>query len=254
MIKFLVKLLVKFDRAKLNIIATVVVNFRMCSFRNALKFPILIYGKVFYGVLDGRVEFPNGCSRGMVTMGRNLGFFGAPKAGTYLCFFKDSKLIFRGKASIAIDVNFRLTSGAVVDFGDDVRIGDGVSLYCENRITISDNTRITFGSQVCDTNFHYMEDCNSKTVPKKNKPIFIGANNWIGNHSHISKGCCTPNWCTVASGSLVNKDFSAEAENIILAGSPAKVIKRDIRRIFDINLERKIESHFANNENPYSCE
>lgn len=55
-------------------------------------------------------------------------------------------------------------------------------------------------------------------------PIMIGDHCWIGNGCKIIRGAKLPNNTIVGAGALVNKIF--EEEYTILAGVPAKIIKR----------------------------
>ena len=40
----------------------------------------------------------------------------------------------------------------------------------------------------------------------------------------------TPNYCTIASNTLCNKDYTALGENILIGGIPAKLLKENISR------------------------
>ena len=54
------------------------------------------------------------------------------------------------------------------------------------------------------------------------KDIFIGKNCWIGANCVILGGTKLGENVTVAAGSVVNKEFP---DNVVVAGSPAKIIK-----------------------------
>lgn len=41
---------IPYNQSRLNIIATVIINFSNLTFRNALKFPILVYGETVISV------------------------------------------------------------------------------------------------------------------------------------------------------------------------------------------------------------
>ena len=43
-------------------------------------------------------------------------------------------------------------------------------------------------------------------------------------------GTVTPNYCVVASNSVVNKDYTPLGNNILLGGIPAKLIKKNYSR------------------------
>lgn len=58
------------------------------------------------------------------------------------------------------------------------------------------------------------------------KPISIGANVWVGEHTSIMKGSVIPAGCVVGAKSLVTKVF--DEPNCVIAGNPAKVVRRHI--------------------------
>jgi hypothetical protein len=56
-------------------------------------------------------------------------------------------------------------------------------------------------------------------------------------------GSQTPNYCTVASNSLCNKDFSKLEENILLAGMPVEIdTKYDFERLEKRNAPRGLSN------------
>ncbi len=227
----------------LNVISTVYLNFRLCDFKDALKFPLFFYGRVYLDCTLGKFIFPNGAQRGAVRFGMIRGHFQAPKGRVFLCLKKNSKIIIESYCSFSIDTTLRLTEGAVLKMGESVRIGDAVKIMCENEISIGAGTEITFESQVIDTNFHYMVNKTSGKILKKNKPIKIGCRNWIGNHTTIMKGTLTPDDCIIASNSLLNKDYGSQS-NVMIAGTPAKIIGGGMARIYDIQSEFTLDQKF----------
>ena len=231
----------------LNPFATFYVNFRLCRYKDAIKMPIYIYGKAYFDVLKGSILFNNKVSTGMITFGRIRGHFTAPKGSVYFFMEEKSNIVFNGNCSFSIDSSLRLTKNATIIFGDNVRIGDAVKIMCENRIEIGSNSEITFGSQIVDTNFHYIQDIVNNKIKRKNLSIKLGSNNWIGNNSTIMKGAETHDCTILASGSLLNKKF--EEKNIVLAGSPAKIVDRNKKRIYSIEMEKEIDEFFYENEN-----
>tara|TARA_R110002074_G_scaffold46929_1_gene120699 strand:+ start:158 stop:760 length:603 start_codon:yes stop_codon:yes gene_type:complete len=56
--------------------------------------------------------------------------------------------------------------------------------------------------------------------------IIIGNHVWVCAYSKIMKGVNIKDDCVIGSSSLVNKSF--EESNVIIAGTPAKIIKRNI--------------------------
>ena len=78
--------------------------------------------------------------------------------------------------------------------------------------------------------------------------MVIGNNVWIGNRCTINKGTVLPDFCVVASGSYVNKDFSEYGEKATIGGMPAKYIRSGYRRLFDRKKQQEVNDFF--NDNP----
>lgn len=230
----------------LNPFATFYVNFRLCRFKDAIKMPIYIYGKACFENLKGNVLFDCAVKSGLVTFGRDLGHFSASLGKTYLFLEENTILTFKGNSAFALYTSLRLSKGCQVIIGKNVVFGDGVKIMSEKFISIGENTRVAFGSQIVDTNFHYVKDIETGVVERKNGHVIIGSNNWIGSNSKVTKGTVTQSWSVIASGSLTNKKF--ESENIIIAGSPGKIIAQNKCRIFDVEFESKLNKYFESNE------
>jgi carbonic anhydrase/acetyltransferase-like protein (isoleucine patch superfamily) len=80
--------------------------------------------------------------------------------------------------------------------------------------------------------------------------IIIGPNNWIGNNTVITKGCVTTSQTICTHGSLLNKNYARVYESdepMLLAGTPAKLIKKGNIRIFSGDIENTISEFFKQN-------
>jgi acetyltransferase-like isoleucine patch superfamily enzyme len=62
------------------------------------------------------------------------------------------------------------------------------------------------------------------------KSIFLGERNFIGSLVSIMPGTRTPNYCTVSIHSLLNKDYTALGQNVLIGGIPAKLLRQNISR------------------------
>ena len=60
----------------------------------------------------------------------------------------------------------------------------------------------------------------------RSRDIEIGKHVWIGQGVFILKGSRIPDNCVVGASSVITKEFSDN--NCIIAGNPAKVVKREI--------------------------
>lgn len=227
-----------------NPFMTIYINFRLCPIKNAIRLPIFIYGTVWMDLLSGKIIFPDKCYKGMIRIGKDLGHFSSASNKTHLFLADNSKLIFHGKASFAKGCSIRLTHNAVFESFGNTTFGDDVKIMAENYICIGEHSRIAFGCQIIDTNFHYILDLETSSINRKSGKVIIGANNWIGNRSSIMKDTVTPDWCIVGSGSLLNKNYGDESF-IILAGAPAKIVKRNKKRIYDLGIEVSLDERFC---------
>lgn len=180
---------------------------------------------------QGKISFADVCHRGMVRIGRTPGHFFAESRKCFFLLDPNTEIVIGGNVVIGTGVSIRLTNEAVLELNDGCVLGDNVNIMCEKHISIGRNTVVTFESRIIDTNFHYIIDIESQVIIRKNHDILIGANNWICNNTTIMKGTVTPNNCIVASLSLLNKDYGNE-ENVIIAGAPAKIVRRNKKRLF----------------------
>lgn len=84
-----------------------------------------------------------------------------------------------------------------------------------------------------------MENINAPGFYPISKPIKIGSHCWIGNRSTFNPGAIIPEYTTVASNSLVNKNFETLNPYSIIGGMPAKFLKEGYTRVWDTNREKE---------------
>jgi acetyltransferase-like isoleucine patch superfamily enzyme len=106
--------------------------------------------------------------------------------------------------------------------GGDIRLCDaGGEIIIEDEVLMSD------GICIWASDGHSIIDCNGKICNICDRAIRIGRHSWIGQNVGILKGTNIPANSIVAYGAVVNKQF--EKENCVLAGSPAKIIKENVK-------------------------
>ena len=114
---------------------------------------------------------------------------------------------------------------AEIKIGNNVGIS-GTTIYAWDRIEIGDETIIGANTKIMDNDFHPI---NSKDRLEHNisavkpGPVIIGENVFIGCNCIVLKGATIGNNCVVGAGSVVSGKFE---DNCIIAGNPAKVIKK----------------------------
>ena len=97
----------------------------------------------------------------------------------------------------------------------------------EKSVEIGDDCLFSHGILIRPSDGHKIYDINSNKLINEPEDITIGNHVWVGTRAIILKGAHIPSNCIVGAGSIVNKKFNDE--NCIIAGSPAKIIKKDIR-------------------------
>ncbi len=238
---------------------TVYFNLRTLPFKQAIKLPVFIYGRVRLFGLNGNVRFENTeIKRGMVKIGRNADSFTLNDGSGYILLgSKSSLIVFEGPASIALNSKTRVVEGEL-RFGKYTFIGSNVRIICNGgKIKIGDYSRIAFESVIMNSGFHHVYNSNKKSVVRATRPISIGEYSWVGNRTTVSAGAKTKSHTIVCAGSIVNKDYSIiEGENQMLGGSPAKLIGCGFHRIFSPKLEESLITYFKlhPNEDIYHIE
>lgn len=229
-----------------NILKTLIFNFRMFPFSIAIRFPVLLYGKVNISqTKTGNVVFKTNQKPhfGGWKIGLDYDFFrGNHEHSDITRFIVDGKLILGEYGRIANGVLLHVRSGAILELGNDTLINYRTKIGCFEKIIIEDFVRISWESQIIDTDFHFLLQ-SKNVVGNCTAPIRIGLGSWIGNRVSVCKGVVMENYTTVASNSLVNKKFIGE-EGIVLAGAPARIVKREVKRIYDLSLETRLHNYF----------
>ena len=147
--------------------------------------------------------------------------------GDYVVLNSDSVL-----SNTALTYRCTLICGlnGVIEVGEN-SILNGVAITAYKKVKIGRNCQIASCTMICDTDFHPIDTVMRKrqalgykidfnTVNKEE--VHIGDNVWIGWGSIVLKGVHIADNSIVAAGSVV---FSNVPANVIVAGSPAKVVK-----------------------------
>lgn len=112
----------------------------------------------------------------------------------------DNNIYFGGGYIHAMDyTKIRVGEGCMFSHDIDIRSGDGHAIYFENM----------------DLKYN------------KSKDIIIGKHVWVGVRVQILKGVSIEDNCIIGASSVVNKTF--KESNCIIAGYPAKIIKRNVK-------------------------
>jgi acetyltransferase-like isoleucine patch superfamily enzyme len=233
----------------INWIKSIWFNFRFLPYKQAIKLPVLFWGKVKFHSLNGSVKLNCDVSYGMINFGKCHEYIRRNTNTAELTL--DGEFVINGHFDFGFDYSVVVLRNAVLKIGDNVYFGNQTKLIVSKGVTIGSWVRFGYESQLADTNYHYtMDTITGKVAPLRGE-IFIDDFCWIGNRSTIMKGTKTNQYLIIGSNSLCNRDYTVDIPSqSLIGGIPAKLIRSNIVRIFDPKREMEIEKFF--NKNPDS--
>lgn len=229
---------------RLNFFKTLYFNYKVLPFKQAIKLPFFLYGKVYLWDLSGKISIEGDIKRGMIRVGYKW-FDLWPTSFLPAQIQVVGKLVFRGAAVISggANVNVQSKEGTMI-VGKEVVIGGGSTCKCLEHIEIGDWSRITGNCTVMDCNMHFVKNIDTGIVANYKAPIKIGANCWINAGSIITKGTIIPDYSISARNAYLSKDYSEYGTNLFLVGSPAKPTSSKVQRIFTVEKQRELREYF----------
>ncbi len=235
---------------KINWYRSLIFNLAFFSIKDALKFPILIYGKCKFGSLMGTITVKEPLCKGMLKIGisdplrslDSVSFISIPLSGNLII-----------EHNVTLRCGIRMEVGGELILENNVYIGDNVTLTAYNSVTIKASTRIAHDCHIFDYDFHYLVNTKTGAVRDNKAAILIGENCWIGAYAFIKKGTKLPKG-TILAGPfpMTSKDYTDMIpEYSIIAGSPAKLIAENMRRVNNLEVEKKLSLHFRKSIEDY---
>lgn len=229
-----------------NPLITLYLNFRSFPFRQAIQFPVFVYGWPRLYSLYGSMECACKCKTGMIKLNRTNATMPC-HTGCSTEINNWGKIIFHGKCNIFTHSKIDVKNKGILELGNDTKIGIMTNITTFTHVIIGNHTRIAHRCQIIDSNNHFIADFNKHRVKRMSAPIYIGDYCWICNSSSITAGAIIPNKTIVASNSLVGKDMSSIPEESIIGGIPAKLLSTGHRRIENKQFVKKIQHFFQDN-------
>ena len=169
--------------------------------------------------------------------GMSLNFSGTNNSITVHEGTKFSQCIMNLVSNMNIEIGrskFGIVKLKIYGNDSDVSIGDnfscwGLEIRChEERTSVTIGNDCMFSEEILiyPTDVHTILDQFTGEILNFGKPITIGNHVWCGRGVTFLKGSTVLNDSILASHSLVNSVFNRS--NIIIGGSPAKIIKQGI--------------------------
>lgn len=226
-IYFQIKRKIKFYN-QVNWIKTVYLNFKMLSFDQAKKLPIIVFGKCSFKNLEGKIVLEGESFFGRIGIGQKYQIFEKEKGISE--FHIAGELRFQGRAQFGTDCRVFVGDRAVCTLGDMASFGGDSTLICTQKVSFGTYCRMGTETFITDSNFHSLKNTLTGEIHPKSFEINLGNYNFIATRVSIMGKTKTPDYCTIASCTLINKDFSELGKNILIGGVPAKLIKQNLTR------------------------
>lgn len=135
------------------------------------------------------------------------------------CFLKGLHcLVYGNNSEVIIGNNVHINASKV--FPTIMNAFDGT------RIVVGDNSLFSNSIELHTTDYHTVIGILGEGRINPPKSITIDSHVWIGLRTIVLKGCHIASNNVIGAGSLVASSF--EETNTIIAGNPAKIIKRNI--------------------------
>lgn len=207
---------------------TLYFNLKKFPFSVAKKLPVFFYGKVKFTNITGQIEINGDVKRGMIGFGQPYEMNTLHKGIAEIII--SGKIIFKGHIQFGKDYFIFIAETGTCEMGHMSSMGSNAKLICIEKIVFGKFTRIGAESQIMDSNFHQMIDTKTGERFKMTSPIYLGNYNYFGNRVSIMQKTITPDYCSIASNSLCNSDYTNFGNNVLIGGLPAKLLKSNITR------------------------
>lgn len=210
---------------ELNLI-TFYLNFKNFRFSDAIKLPVMVFGKVSVHSLSGEIKLNGKITTGRVLIGYSkLGIFEKKVRTT---FNINGKLVFDGSANIGRGSSLSVAKGSELFIGDRFTITGKSAVICSGNknITFGKNNLLSWDILVMNTDFHELIDNISEKKINDSKDVILGNNVWIGCRTLILKGSKIADNITVGANSLISSELGES--NSAYAGNPVKRIKENV--------------------------
>ncbi len=202
-------------------------NLRLLPWGQARRLPILISNRTIVDALTGEVVLKaEGLRIGMVKVGFTT-FQGSDYRRERTRLSIRGRLVVEGECSLGAGSSVEVAEGGVLTIGPEFNLGPRSLIICHKEITFGRFDRISWGCTLMDTDQHALVDEEGKRV-NPDRAIVFGDNVWMGCHTIVTKGVTLADNTTVAAGSRLAGRY--EEPMTVLAGNPATVVRRGVKR------------------------
>ena len=197
-------------------------NVHYLGWADGLRLPVLLSWRVKLARLSGTVTLSR-CRFGTVRLGvQTTATF--PSSGTRGVWNVEGAVRFG--ENVRVGPGFRIGCTGELCFGSGVDINAGAHIFCSSRVDIGNGGLWAWNVVVTDHDFHHLESESGGDVNPPRK-VSLGERVWIGANAHVLKGTSIGAESMIGAASVVSGIF--DETNCVLAGNPAKILRRGIR-------------------------
>lgn len=209
-------------------IYSIPINYKVFPKEIARKLPLRIsYKTKCKGLYRGCIEIKcNNIYKGMIQFGMPQGSFGMDMdAPSWLLMERGARIVFFGPADFSATASVRVFENGLLEIREGFFSNANASINVSKRVVIGANAQWGWNVEIIDTDGHDIKNAAGEKI-NPDEEIIIGDDVWIGAKASVLKGSVIPDGCIVGYGSIVSKKYTEP--HVVMAGAPAKVIKKDI--------------------------
>jgi len=218
------------------------INIKLLPMHQAIHFPIIVTGKLKVRAINGRISMHCTPRFGLMNIGCDVD--NMPIAMSPAQLMITGHLILNGDVILNQGASLVVWPNATMELGNDVMICSGVVLKAVNKVSIGNHVMISSGCFIMDSSIHCLYNTETLEAASPNGEIHIGDNVWLNMHTSIIKWGWVSNGCVTAQYTYIGKPMNPFDTNCLLAGQPAKIIKRNITQVHNFTTEGNITKHF----------
>jgi hypothetical protein len=165
----LIKMKLKYINPK-----TLYFNLKYFPFKKAIKLPVFLSWNTKLRNTGGTVILPDKVKTGMIIIGTSeIGHF--DKRHHRPVWENKGTIIFRGKALIKYGAKIIVGTNGLLEIDNNLRMTSSSFIICYKHVKIGRNCRISWETQIIDTDFHCIYD-ELGNILNPNKEIIISDN------------------------------------------------------------------------------
>lgn len=207
---------------KIGIIKTIMLNFKLFKFSEAIKFPILVSKNTKIELLKDSKIVVKTLKIGIIKIGfGDVGIFDFDRESTKI--ENKGTIVFNGYANIGF--GSKIINEGYLEFGNDFVITAKTNIWCKKKIKFGKNVLISWDNLIMDTDAHHIIDRYSNSKLNDDGEINISDNVWIGCSSLILKNTFIGSNNIIAAKSKISGKF---LEEYCIVGENLKVLKKNI--------------------------